>query len=269
MLTTATVLFLRRELPSRQTLILTFACLLPAAIALLTRVFGRGKEFLETAGASLTLLYSAVLIPIFYAVSAFHEEFESRSIVYLLTRPPSRRTYVVAKFLTAWACSALSLTSGIVVLTAVCAWGREELPYYFGIAAKLEVTAVLMAGLYSSFFLIFGLLFKNPVVMGLLFTLGWEYVVGLAPGRLQFWTLGIYPKSIFVNWAEADPKPFFPAAFREAAESAPPGFAAAGRALLAADMELPSLATGVAATVAITAASLWIAAIVFQRRDNA
>jgi hypothetical protein len=269
MLATTYSLFLRRELPSRQTVILTLACLLPAAIALLVRLLGRGREFLETAGASLTLLFTAVLVPVFYAVSAFHEEFESRTIVYLLTRPPSRATYVLGKFLTAWTCAALSVTFGILVMAGVCIWGQSAPGYYAGVTVKLVGTAVLMTGLYTSFFLMFGLVFKNPVIMGLLFTAGWEYLVGLAPGRLQYWTLGLYPKSIFVNWANADPEPFFPNASREVSGGVSGIVQNAGRTLLATDMELPSLGVSVGATAGLTLAALALAIYLFQRRDDA
>src|SRR5262245_52198841 len=105
MLSTTYALFLRRELPARQTWVLTLASCLPAGIAALVRAFGGGAEFLEATGAPLTLFGPAVLVPIFYAVAAFHEEFESRTIVYLLTRPPSRTIYVAGKLLTAWTCS--------------------------------------------------------------------------------------------------------------------------------------------------------------------
>jgi hypothetical protein len=269
MIATTYSLFLRRELPSRQTVILTLASLLPAAIALIVRLVDRGKTFLEETGAPLTLQFTAVLVPIFFAVSAFHEEFESRTIVYLLTRPPTRAAYVVGKFLTAWTCSALSVVVGIAAMTVICAWGQPEIAYYLGVSVKLAVTAILMTGLYTAFFLVFGLTFRNPVIASLGFTLGWEYIVGLAPGRLQYWTLGLYPKSIFVNWADAEPQPFFPNASREAASGVSGVVGSAGRALLGTGMELPSLWVGLGATLGLTAAGVLLAIYLFQRRDDA
>jgi ABC-type transport system involved in multi-copper enzyme maturation permease subunit len=269
MLATTYSLFLRRELPARQTLVLSAACLLPAGIALLLRVIGSGKEFMDTTGASLTLTGPALLVPIFFAVAAFHEEFESRTIVYLLTRPPSRTTYVIGKFLAAWTCSVVAVLFGILVMTIVCSAGRPEGTYYWALAGKLAVTAIVQTGLYCSFFMMFGLVLKNPVIAGLAFTFGWEYVVAQIPGRLQYWTLGIYPKSIFIQWADADPRPFFLVANRQAESGMATALQRMGRAMLSPEMEVPSLWHGLGVSVGLTAVFLVLAAVLFMGREDA
>jgi ABC-type transport system involved in multi-copper enzyme maturation permease subunit len=267
MLGTAYSLFLRRELPAKQTLVLTMASLLPAAIAAIVRATGRGKSFLEDTGAPLTLYGPAVLVPIFYAVSAFHEEFESRTIVYLLTRPPSRATYVIGKFLAAWTCAVLSTSLGILVMGAVCAWGQENPTYYAATVGKLLTASWLATGLYTGLFLVFGMWLRNPVIYGLIFTFGWEYVVGVLPGQLQRWTVGMYPKALFIQWADADAEPFFPWMTKET-----PGVSAASAiesAVGGPELTLPSLLTCAITIPALMAGFLVAAIVLFQRREDA
>lgn len=271
MLATTYALFLRRELPARQTIVLTAASLLPAALAVLVRAFGSGAEFLEKQGGPLIFLGPMVLVPVFYAVSAFHEEFESRTIVYLLTRPPTRWSYVVGKFLTAWTCSVLSVGIGVIAMGIVCAWGRSELGYFAATTGKMLVAASLGAGVYCALFLVFGILVRNPVVVGLVFTFGWEYLVGILPGQLQLWTLGVYPKSIFIRWADCDPAPYFPWASRMGGGlGATPGLPAMATSfLLTPDMELPTIGSGILVSLGLMAGLLFFAVRLFEHREDA
>jgi ABC-type transport system involved in multi-copper enzyme maturation permease subunit len=269
MIATAYSLFLRRELPAKQTFVLALASLIPAGITLLVRlVFGGGKEFIEATGAPLTLYGPAVLVPIFYAVPAFHEEFESRTIVYLLTRPPTRASYVIGKFLTAWTCSALAITLGILVMGLVAGWNQGAPDYFAAITGKLLVVSWLSCAVYSSLFLVFGMWLKNPVIYGLIFTFGWEYLVAILPGQLQDWTVGMYPKALFIRWANSDPVPFFPWMSRGSGE-ANPAISALNAAIESPDLEIPSLLVCAIVIPAMTLAFLAIAILIFRQREDA
>lgn len=269
--TTPFALFMRRELPSRQTIVLTLVCLFPSVIYLILRAFSQGSTFFENEGALLFFQAAIPLVPIFYSVAAFHEDFEQRTIVYLLTRPPSRASYVIAKFLTAWSCSVISIGTGLLTLAVLSSWSRPDFAsYYFGVFFMLLTSAVLGTAVYTGVFLIFGLIFKYPVILGLLFTAGWEYLVGLIPGKLQYYTISLYVKSLFIVWADAEPTQFFPEGLKV---EVPGGNAAQAvyRMFLSANEELPIPGmTQSIATLSILAAVLFgIAVLVFREREDA
>lgn len=273
MILTAFQLFVRRELFSRRTFWLTLACLLPAAVAGIARLAGRGGyTFFESTAASIFLSILAVLVPVFHAVAAFHEEFEQRTIVYLLTRPPSRAAYVVAKYLAAWLSSAASLVIGIAATAVVCAaGGNVGLGHWIEIGGQLAVACVLASGVYSAFFLLFGLWVKNPVLIGLVVTFGWENLVRILPGSLRYWTIGIYSQSFFIHWADAAP-----GVFGYEANGAPPpsplgpvgGLPAMARPQPP-ELTLPTLWTSLGMMALITLAALGLSISLFRRREDA
>lgn len=273
MIATPFALFMRRELPSRQMLILTIISLLPSGIYILVRLFGKGVQFFEEAGAPLVIHGPMTIIPIFFSVAAFYEDFEQRTIVYLLTRPPSRTAYVIAKFLSAWLCSFIAVGIGIVVLGLLSMWGRwEHTGHYLELVGKLLFTSLLGTGVYTGLFLIFGLWLKNPVIFGLIFTAGWEWIAGNIPGKLQFWTASLYPKCLFIELADADPIHFFP----EAQQSDPLGSSvlpipsAARRIIyLAPDLPSPSALQCVVTMIGIIVVSFFVAAYLFRNREDA
>ncbi|MFN0207835.1 MAG: ABC transporter permease [Planctomycetota bacterium] len=271
MIATPFALFMRRELPSRQMLILTLISLLPSGIYLIVRIAGHGLQFFETAGAPLIIHGPMTIIPIFFSVAAFHEDFEQRTIVYLLTRPPSRTAYVIAKFLSAWLCAFIAVGVGIVVLGLLSMWGRwQNTDYYFSLIGKLLFTSLLGTGVYTGLFLIFGLWLKNPVIFGLIFTAGWEWIAGNIPGKLQFWTASLYPKCLFIELADADPSAFFP----EAEPSVPIGGsllpAAARRVvMLAPDLPSPSATQCVITMIGIIIGAFVVASYLFRNREDA
>jgi ABC-2 type transport system permease protein len=274
LLVPALQLFVRRELVTRRTLVLTLLCIVPAAIALTARAFGTGGlTFFERTAAVIYLMTITAVISVFHAVAAFHEEFEERTIVYLLTRPPTRATYVLAKFLAAWLSSAASVAIGIAATAAVCAVAARTAGTGVAVlelAAKLIAVATLATGVYTSLFLLFGLWLKNPVIFGLLFTFGWEHLVALLPGNLRFWTLGLYPRALYIHWAEADPEVFgyADAGAPAAPPIGPPSLARLARAV-SPGFELPSLGWSLAAMVGTAALLLAVAVWVFRNREDA
>ncbi|MBI3818836.1 MAG: ABC transporter permease [Planctomycetes bacterium] len=265
-ITTPIALFVRREIPSKQMVILTLACLLPSVIFVILRMFGAGSTFFEKEGAALFFEAAIPLVPIFYSVAAFHEEFEQRTIVYLLTRPPSRTAYVVAKFLTAWFCSILSIGIGVTTLAVLSMWSRPDfLSHYIFVLGMMFVSITLSTAVYTGIFLIFGMVLKYPVVSGLIYTAGWEKLVALVPGKLQPWTISLYSKSIFIVATDAEPQDFFPEAFKiDSGAGKVAGMFLGGNT----DMPIPGVARS-AATLVILAGLLLVASIMlFRERED-
>jgi ABC-2 type transport system permease protein len=135
----------------------------------------------------------ATLVPLLGVIAgtgAIGPEIDDGSIVYLLAKPLNRHSIVVSKLLVAIA--VVSVFGGLPVFVSglVLAGGADRLWLGFGLGA-------LVAGVaYSALFLLLAVLTRNAVVVGLIYALVWETVVGsLVPGAqalsIQQWSLAV------------------------------------------------------------------------------
>lgn len=110
------------------------------------------------------------LVALLATSSVLGPEVDDGSIVYLLSKPVSRHAVAVSKWLVAWV-TTLLVGAGTVFLTALIAHGGEE--------SVAMLAASLVAGTaYSALFLALSALTRHAVVVGLLFVLIWEGLLG-------------------------------------------------------------------------------------------
>ncbi len=140
----------------------------------------------------------AVLMPLLTLVAgtgAIGPEIDEGSIVYLLTKPLSRYSIVVTKLAVAFAVVVLFgvvpiAVAGVVLTGEV---GRVTVAFTLG---------ALAAGIaYSAVFLLLAVLTRNAVVVGLVYALVWESLVGgLVPGAqtlsIQQWSLAVVQQAL-------------------------------------------------------------------------
>jgi ABC-2 type transport system permease protein len=173
--------------------------ILPVVLVLLA-VTVRLVHGRETAAAVNLLGTFALgfLIPLLCLIAgtgAIGPEIDDGSIVYVLAKPLSRHTIVHSKLLIAiiiaTAFGALpTLLAGLIV-----AGGAAHVALGYAVGA-------LVAGIaYSAVFLLLAILTRNAVVIGLLYALVWEAVVGgYVPGAqdlsIQQWALALTAKVI-------------------------------------------------------------------------
>jgi len=146
----------------------------------------------------------ATLIPLLGVIAgtgAIGPEIDDGSIVYLLAKPLNRHSIVVSKLLVA--IGVVSVFGGLPVFVAglILSGGADRLWLGYGLGA-------LAAGVaYSALFLLLGVITRNAVVIGLIYALVWETVVGsLVPGAqalsIQQWSLAI-TRAVVGDRAEA------------------------------------------------------------------
>ena len=144
--------------------------------------------------------YLGFILPMFtlaYASGAIGSERESRSLIWLLTRPMPRSAVYLAKFLGTlpW-CLFFSL-GGFFIL---CALGGEP----GRIAAKLFWPASLAITLaLAALFHLLGALFRWPIVIGLVYVFFFEILVAVLPGSLKLLSLTFYARCLMYNEAVA------------------------------------------------------------------
>jgi ABC-2 type transport system permease protein len=146
------------------------------------------------------LVFMGFVLPLFtlsYASGAFGTDRESRSLVWLMTRPIPRSGIYLAKFIGTlpW-CLAFGLGGFAAVCLAGGEYGREALSRYWPAATMATVA-------FASLFHLVGAIFRRPVVVGLVYVFFFEAVVAALPGSLKLLSLTFYARSLMYNEAAA------------------------------------------------------------------
>ena len=199
-------------------------------------------------GLMIWLLYVRFIVPVlgvFYGTALIADEVDDKTITYLFSRPIPRGAVLIGKYLAFLACTALLvLPSVVVVFFLVVGLGGigEAFP------ALVADLGMLVAGLaaYGSVFAWVGARLRRPLVIGLVFALGWEPAVLLFPGYLRRFTIAYYLQALVPHSMPAD---------------------SSFGALLQAFREVPTLTVSLVSLSVITATTLWLAARAVDTRE--
>ena len=198
-------LALGQMLWARRTALLALAAAAPVLLALVTRltlssgsavvqINGRqiGSEAVfSTAIAALYLRFIVPAIGVFYGTSLIADEVEDRTITYLFVRPIPRGAIVLGKYLAYVLCvTSVVLPSAAVVFLVMVPF-QDMAPQFGTFVRNLGVLALGLAA-YGAVFLWAGVLFRRPLVGGLLFVFGWEQLAAVLPGYLGRFTIAHY-----------------------------------------------------------------------------
>ena len=165
-------------------LVLIPAVLLALAVVVqaLTEDVAVGYEAVANLGFTLALPLVALLA----ATAVLGPEVDDGSIVYLLSKPVSRHVIAVSKYVVAWAATmALGALTGLVLDVSdprrAVAWG---------VGAAVAGTA------YTALFLGLAALTRHAVVVGLLFALLWEGVLGNVLDGIRWVAIGAWGREV-------------------------------------------------------------------------
>lgn len=133
------------------------------------------------------------LVGVIAGTGAIGPEIDDGAIVYLLAKPIKRSTIIVTKLIVA-----------IGVTVAFCAIPTLMAGYILNgnganIAVAFGVAAAVASVAYAAIFLLLGVITRHAVVVGLVYALVWETVIGnVVPGArtlsVQQWSLAIAQK---------------------------------------------------------------------------
>ena len=154
-------------------------------------------------GLMIWMLYLWLIVPLlgmFYGTSLIADEVEDKTITYLFTRPIPRGAVLLGKYLAYLACTGLIvLPSVMLVYFLVMPLGGGGLGAIArGFPDLLTVLGLLGLGLavYGAVFALIGAYLKRPLLIGLVFIVGWEVVVFLLPGYLKRFTVRYYLQAL-------------------------------------------------------------------------
>lgn len=146
------------------------------------------------------VMFLTFLLPMFslaYASAALGAERESRTMIWLLTRPLPRWAVYLAKFLGALPWCLFAAGGGFAVL---CLAGGEV-----GRRALVTYWPAVIAGTvgFAALFHLIGATFRRPAVVGLIYVFFFETLVANLPGSLKQLSLNYYAKSLLYTEAKA------------------------------------------------------------------
>jgi ABC-2 type transport system permease protein len=166
--------------------------LIPAVVVALTVVVraltqaGTGYEIIEAVGFTLALPLVALLA----ASAVLGPEIDDGSIVYLVAKPVPRRVITLSKYAVAWlatmALGALPLLVGGLVLDS----GAP------GKALAWAVGGAVAGTTYAALFLGLAALTRHAVVLGLLFVLLWEGLLGGLLSGIKWLAIGSWGREV-------------------------------------------------------------------------
>ena len=157
----------------RRALLLVILPVLLLLLAALVR-WGTGGELSGTVGL-INEFALGILLPVMcllIGTSVIGSEIDDGSIVYLLAKPVPRRTILFSKLTIAWAAMLVLAVLPVVLATQIAGDDGGRLGLAYG------VTALLGGVAYTALFIALSVATRNAVVIGLLYALVWETVLG-------------------------------------------------------------------------------------------
>ena len=155
----------------RRALLLLPLPLLLVGLAALCRAYDvRPSDWGNPVLVGLGLAVVLPVISLIVGTGVLGSEVDDSTIVHILTKPLPRRDIILAKLGVAVGVSAL--TSAVPLFVA--GWLAESV----SLGAALAVAAAVGAFAYSALFLLLSLLTRRPVLLGLVYILVWEGLLG-------------------------------------------------------------------------------------------
>jgi ABC-2 type transport system permease protein len=190
---TVALLTLRMLLGRRRALLLLALPVVLLGLSLIVRLTVGADSREEVAVGLLGAFALATLVPLLGLIAgtgAIGPEIDDGSIVYLLAKPLNRHSIVVSKLLVAIAVMSVFAATPVFVAGLVLTGTADRLWLGYGLGALIAGVA------YCALFLLLAVLTRNAVVVGLIYALVWESVIGsFVPGAqalsIQQWSLAL------------------------------------------------------------------------------
>ena len=201
-------------------------------------------------GMMIWFLYLRFIVPIlgvFYGTALIADEVDDRTITYLFVRPIPRGAVLLGKYFAYLACTVLIvLPSVMLVYFLVVPIGAGSIAGTFpDLLRDLGLLALGLAA-YGALFAFIGAQLRRPLLIGLFFAFGWEFVTLALPGYLKQFTVAYYLQALVPHAMPQD---------------------SAASVLQAMFRDQPPAWVSVAALLGITAACLLLAVRAVERRE--
>jgi ABC-2 type transport system permease protein len=170
------------------------------------RVNGQGVDPASIFGMIIWVLFLRFIVPVlgvFYGTSLIADEVDDKTITYLFTRPLRRGAVLLGKYLAYLACTTLVVLPSVMIVYFMLVPFRDVARSFPALLTDLGLLAIGIAA-YGAVFTMVGAWMKRPLVVGLVFTFGWEQFAMLMPGYLRRFTLAHYLQALVPHAMPAD-----------------------------------------------------------------
>ena len=193
---------------SRRTVFMALIVSAPVLIALLIRVLvGLGAPLFENTrmagpaifGMMVWVFYLRFIVPVlgvFYGTSLIADEVEDKTITYLFTRPISKGSVLVGKYLAYLVCTVFVVLPSVMLVYLLIVPMQGSLGGSFLDLVKDLMLLALGLAVYGAVFAFVGAKFKRPLLIGLIFIFGWEQAALAFPGYLKYYTVAYYVQAL-------------------------------------------------------------------------
>ena len=151
-------------------------------------------------GMMIWFLYLRFIVPIlgvFYGTALIADEVDDKTITYLFVRPIPRGAVLLGKYLAYLSCTVLIvLPSVMLVYFLVVPIGDGSIARTFPDLLKDLVLLALGLAAYGAVFAFIGAQLRRPLLFGLFFAFGWEFVTLAVPGYLKKFTVAYYVQGL-------------------------------------------------------------------------
>ena len=162
------------------------------------RVNGQRIGGMGVFGVMIWMLYLRFTIPIlgvFYGTALMADEVDDKTLTYLFTRPVPRGAVLVGKYLAYLVCTCLVVLPSVMLVYFLLIRFNEIAGTFGQLVTDLGLLALGLA-VYGALFAFVGAFFKRPLVIGLVFIVGWEQTAMALPGYLKRFTVAYYLQSL-------------------------------------------------------------------------
>lgn len=169
-------------------------------------------------GMMIWLLFLRFIVPVlgvFYGTALVADEVEDRTITYLFTRPIQRGAVLLGKYLAYLVCTTLVVLPSVMIVYFMLVPFSAVASTFGALLKDLGILALGLA-VYGAVFALIGAVLKRPLVIGLVFALGWEQVALFMPGYLKRFTIAYYIQALVPHAMPSDDTTtLFQAIFRD------------------------------------------------------
>lgn len=189
---------------TRRTKVFYFLSLFPVLLALIIRtsqlVSGEpsmsGVQIFSEMIMTFYLQFFILILTLFLGTSVCSEEVENKTLTYLTTRPVPKSAIIIGKY-AAYSLLAISMILvGLVAAFIILNFEKLLDSSLFVLLIKDMGVLILAIICYMALFTFIGTFLKRAILLGLVFSFGWENVIQYFPGSTQKLAIVHYLKSL-------------------------------------------------------------------------
>lgn len=136
--------------------------------------------------------FSVPVLAVFYGTSLIADEVDDKTLTYLFTRPVPRGAVLAGKYLAYLVCTVFVMVPSLIVVWLLVVPIRGNLGNHFGDLVTDLGLVTLGLAVYGAFFAWVGAALRRPLMFGLIYVFGWEWLCMALPGYMKRLTIAYY-----------------------------------------------------------------------------